>query len=283
MHSKKASDFVIPARPEVLLKLSAEIRKEDPDFDAIARIMKMDVSLYANVIATINTPFFGMRERITSMQRAVSLLGINRLYSIVRMAALRNSLSTVGRMDRFWDSATEVATICGLVSRHLRFLSKDDAYTMGMMHDCGVPLMMTNFNDFKAFFESRSGSDLPEIHQQEQHLYSIDHFELSGAIARVWNIPEVICDAIRLQPYALDVLDDDRYSEELRNVLCLLLISKELSEKFRTLWSVDESQRPITPLEPILEYLGICDEDLFDIRDDVFSRVELSDSGIVPA
>ena len=283
MHSDKTSDFVIPARPEILLKLSAEIRKEDPDFNAIARIMKMDVSIYANVLATINTPFFGVRERVTSMQRAVSLLGINRLYSIVRMAALRNSLDTVGRIDMFWDTSTEVATICGHVSRHLRFMDKDDAYTLGMMHDCGIPLMMKNLPDFQTFFESRNGLDLPELHQQEQELYAIDHFELSSAIARVWRMPDIICDAIRMQPYVLDVLEDDRYSEELRNVLCLLLIAKELSAKFRALWSVDETQRPIVPLHPILEYLGLCDEDLADIRDDVFSNIELNDGGMVPA
>jgi len=282
MSSKKSSDFVIPARPEALLKLAAEIKKEDPDFGHIAHILKSDVSLYANVLATINTPFFGMRERVTSVQNAVSLLGVNRLFSIVRMAALRNSLSTVGRLDLFWDSATEVATICGLVSRHLKFLPKDDAYTMGMMHDCGVPLMMGHFKDFKSFFESRSGTDLPQIHQQETRKYSIDHFQLSGEIARVWNIPEAVCDAISLQPYCLDVLEDERYSDEQRNVLCLLLISKELSEKFRSLWSVEEHMRPIVPLEPILEYLGLCDIDLADIRDDVFSHIELDDHGIVP-
>lgn len=283
MPADKKSDFVIPARPEVLLKLSAEIRKEDPDYDAIARIMKMDVAIYANVLATINTPYFGMPERVTSMQRAVSLLGIHRVYSIVRMAALRNSLGSIGRMDLFWDTSTEVATICGHVSRHLRFLDKDDAYTMGMMHDCGIPLMMQNLPDFRTFFESRNGLDLPELHQQEQELYAIDHFELSSAIARVWHIPENLCDAIRMQPYIMDVLEDDRYSDELRNILCLLLISKELSTKFRALWSVDENHRPVVPMEPMLEYLGLCDDDLIDIRDDVFSHIELDDAGMVPA
>lgn len=283
MRSDKKSDFVIPARPEVLLKLTAEIRKEDPDFSKIARILKADVSLYANVLATINTPFFGMRERVTSMERAVGLLGINRVFSIVRMASLRSSLDTIGRMDTFWDTATEVATICGHVSRHLKFLSRDDAYTMGMMHDCGVPLMMKNFSDYKAFLKSRNGLDIPQLHQQEQDLYAIDHFEISAAIARVWNIPAAICDAIQLQPYGRDVLEDDHYTEETRNVLCLLLISKELSCKFRALWSVDEDHRPIVPMDPVLEYLGICDVDLDDIRDDVFSKIELDDKGMVPA
>ncbi|MCV6588140.1 MAG: HDOD domain-containing protein [Marinobacterium sp.] len=280
---QKTSDFVIPARPEILLKLSAEIRKDDPNFNTIAQIMKMDLSLYANVLATINTPFFGMPERITSMARAVSLLGINRLYSIVRMAALRNSLSTLGRMDRFWDSATEVGTICGHLSRHLRFLNKDDAYTMGMMHDCGVPLMMTNCKGYKSFFNSRNGADLPLIHRQEHEIYGMDHFKLSAAIAQVWGIPELICDVIGLQPYILKILEDESYSEELRNVLCLLLLSRELSDKFRSLWSVDDIHRPVVPVEPMLEYLGLSESDFLDIRDEVFSHIEVGDQGIVPS
>ncbi len=283
MRSDNQADFVIPARPEILLQVTAEIRKETPCFNTIAHIMMGDVSLYANVLAIINTPFFGMRERVTSMQNAVSLLGVNRVYSIVRMAALRNSLKTIGRMDRFWDSSTEVATICGHVRRFIPCLSKDDAYTMGMMHDCGIPLMMNNFKDYRSFFESRNGLDLPQLHQQEQEHYAIDHFELSSAIAQAWSIPEQICHAIRLQPYAEEVLESGRYEDTLCNTLCLLLVSKELSEKFRSLWSVDEDQRPVMPMEPILEYLGICDHDLVDIRDDVFSRLELSDNGIVPA
>lgn len=282
MSAGNTKTFIIPARPEVLLKLATIIKQPDPDFGEIAALLKSDVSLYSNVLATINTPFFGFPERISSIQNAVALLGVNRLYTIVRMAALRNTLGETGRLDRFWDSANEVATICGQVSRHLRFLSKDDAYTMGMMHDCGVPLMMKNFNDYKNFFESRSGTDLPQIHTQERDRYQLDHFDISSKLAAAWGIPEVVCEAIRLQPYSSEVLDSNGYSEEVQNVLCMLLIAKELSEKFRQLWSVDDSQRPVVPMEPILEHLGLVDIDLIDMKDDIFSRLELDDNGIVP-
>lgn len=282
MADDNSPDFVIPARPEVVIKLAKLIKQEDPDLDAISQLLKTDVSLYSNVLATINTPLFGLRERVTSVRNAVGLLGVSRLFSIVRMAALRHSLNGIGRLDRFWESATEVAIICALLSQRLDFLSKDDAYTLGMMHNCGVPLMMAHFEDYKGFFESRRGTDLPDLHQQERARYKVDHFAVSSQIARVWRLPEPICEAIHLQPYSSEVLRNGEFSDQQRNVLCLLLLAKEMSSKLRALWGVQEGERPIVELTPVFEHLAICDLDYADLCEEILGQLELDDSGLVP-
>jgi HD-like signal output (HDOD) protein len=68
----------IPPRPEALLKLSDQVRSEDPNINLLAEAISSDVSLAGAVLQVVNSPFFGLRNRLTSVSQATSLLGVKR-------------------------------------------------------------------------------------------------------------------------------------------------------------------------------------------------------------
>ncbi len=177
--------YVIPSRPETLITITRLMRAEEPDIDLICRTLKQDVALFSSVLGTVNTPYFGFQQKITAVERAVSLLGLRRLHMLVRVAALRNSLAGVGRLERFWDTASEVAHICSLLAARYADISRDDAYTLGMMHDAGIPLMMQNFPDFKGFLANQNGVGIALLHDWQLERYGVSHFDLGAQLAEV--------------------------------------------------------------------------------------------------
>ncbi len=273
--SQTTDTYFIPSRPEILFKLNQLINDPDLDIDNICGVLKQDIALFSTVLSTVNTPYFGLAKKITSIEHAVALLGVNRVFSIVRLAALRNSLSTIGPMERFWDTGADVAHICALLSRRFREVNEDDAYTLGMLHDCGLPLMIHNFPDYKDFLKEVNGNSISGLHQAQLDRYGISHFDLGYALTNAWHLPETTCEAIRLQPEYKTFLTQNDDREEVRMQLCILLIAKEISRKYRTYWRVREPDTPfISNLEPVLNFMGLCDYDFFDFRDDVLSMLE---------
>lgn len=267
--------YVIPARPEVLIKASELMSNPDTDINDIVTALKQDVSLYTIVLATANNPLFRGSYKISSLKHAVMRLGLKRLSNIVKLISLKNELSKVGRVDRFWDTAIEIAEITANLTTLLSKESPDDAYTLGMIHDCGIPLMMDTFDDYREFLQSINGNNLSEIHVLEYDKYGYNHFDIGSDIAAHWNMPKNICDAIHFQPNYLDVLNGTSHgSESSKLLLCYLLLAKGISETYRHYWRVTSARRESRELQPILEYIGLPELDYLNIRDDYLAALE---------
>lgn len=267
--------YVIPTRPEILIKLSQLMARPTPDVNTIVEALKQDVSLYTMVLATANTPLYRGSNQISSLSQAVMRLGLERINNIVRIISLKNALSKVGRVERFWDTATDIAEITANLTILLSKENSDEAYTLGMLHDCGIPLMMETFPDYRSFLKTVNGNYMSELHIQEAERYGYNHFDLGSEIASRWHMPEDVCEAIKFQPDYLNVLKGNvEGSESSKLLLCYLLLAKNISETYRHYWRISSPRKEHRELQLILEYIGLPEHNYLDIRDDYLTTLE---------
>jgi len=267
--------YVIPPRPEALIKISQLLKQPEPDVDQIVAALKADVSLYTAVLGAANMPIFGRGGKVTSLNQAVMRLGFKRLYTMISIDALKSVLSRTGRLERFWDSATEVAALTASLAAKYTREDRDEAYALGMLHDCGIPLMMEAFPDYRSFLKDIRGNDLAALYSQEMKRYGHNHFALSTEIAAGWFMPTAVCEALALQTdYASALQDKSVGSEAGKYLLCCLLLAKDISETYRHYWRINNPRTECQNLKPVLEYLGIPDVDYLDIREDYVATLE---------
>lgn len=270
-----STSYIIPSRPQILIEVTEELRSDAPNIDKISTLIKQDVALYSSVIATVNSAFYGFKTEINSIKHAVTLLGIKQVFNIIRLSALKNSLATVGPIERFWDTATEVATICAELSTRFTNCDSDEAYTLGMLHDIGIPLLLLTKPEFKDFLRSHNGHCMTELYQQEQERFSVNHYDLGAELIRKWNIGERIARAIELQPhYITSFKQPVDQEEEVRFFLCLLLLARDISDEYRHFWRLSEMHKEEKlELRPALDFLGISDFDYKDLKEDIVNKL----------
>src|SRR5262249_35908729 len=87
-----AGKELIPSRLAVL-RLLTELNQADVDFNLVEQIIKQDPPLSLKVIAYLNSALFGWQYEVTSIRRAVLLLGLTNLRRWVSLFAIA-SLST---------------------------------------------------------------------------------------------------------------------------------------------------------------------------------------------
>ncbi|MBN0988959.1 HDOD domain-containing protein [Amphritea pacifica] len=273
----KPKPYLIPSRPEILLKLATLLKSAEPDVGAVVNLLKTDVSLYTVVLSTVNSPLFSrVGRRLSSLQQAVMRLGFKRLQTLITVISLKRSLSKTGRLDRFWDTSTEVAELAARLAGILSVDNPDEAYALGMVHDCGVPLMMESFSDYRRFLNALEGRDLASLSSLERQQYGVDHFTLGAEIAAAWHMPESVCGAIKLQlHYPLELLRPSvAISDRSKALFCLVLLAKDISGQYRRFWRLNTPRESWLELKPALEYLGLPDIDYLDIRDDCLDQLE---------
>ena len=55
----------------------------DPDLEVIARLISQDPGLSGSLLKIVNSPYYGLSNKIASIQRAVNLLGSRSIINLI--------------------------------------------------------------------------------------------------------------------------------------------------------------------------------------------------------
>lgn len=190
--------LVIPSCPEVLTDLHAEMRKEDPDPQRIARLVGADVALSVAVLRTINSPFYGLSRPVDSIAQAVAMLGLRQLASLVSAILLRQAAAFKGlNLVRFWDVSNKRSFAMMKLARGLKGVDPDMAQSFGLFCDIGIPLLMQRFPDYGSTLKlANEAEDRPFTDVEFEH-HGISHTQVGSLMARSWGLNDTLCLAIR--------------------------------------------------------------------------------------
>ncbi|ADL55632.1 HDOD domain-containing protein [Gallionella capsiferriformans] len=192
-------DVGIPPCPLILDRFMNEARLEEPDFNRLASIIGSDVGLSAGLIKTANSPYFGLRQRVRSVNEALTILGLKPASRAVAGIILRKAFPNVPNMERFWDASARIAYLSGWLAQHLniRGLRAEDTYTFGLFRDCGIPVLLGRFPQYEKILNEANASTEQSFTEIENNGLSTNHAMIGCILAQSWWLPEEICLAIR--------------------------------------------------------------------------------------
>jgi len=192
-------DVGIPPCPAILDRFTTELRKDEPDYNRLASIIGSDVGLSAGLIKTANSPFFGMHQRVRSVNDALTMLGLKTASRAVAGIILRKAFPNVANLERFWDASARIARLSGWLAQHINIsgLRVDDAYTFGLFRDCGIPVLLGHFSNYgKLLVIANHDAERNFLDVEEAELPT-NHAMVGCLLAQSWWLPEEICQAIR--------------------------------------------------------------------------------------
>jgi len=218
-------DVTIPPRPQTLLTVSAEGKKEHPDVGVIADAIASDMGIAAAVLQVVNSAAYRRSRQIDSIQQAVMTLGFRRVFPIVRAVALKRAVSGGYDLSEFWRYNEWVAGACALVADAVKLSSiKDHAYMLGLFQSSGVPVMLEQFEDYQTFIKKADTTSWYQLQQQEQQQFETTHTTVGALLAQQWKLPNLLVEAIYYLYDDSSILGSD--SELHPMAINLLAISK---------------------------------------------------------
>lgn len=179
----------IPPLPDFAAQLVALTRRDSSTINEITKKIKMDQGMSSKVIKLINSPFYGVRQEIASIDRATVLLGFNSVKNIAMALSMDqyfqkpfNMYATTGKA--MWHHSYRTACISQEIAKE-KNLDQDALYMAGLMHDIGK-VVMADFLVKEARF--------PE---DERKQLGFDHAEIGAVILNKWSVSPKICDAVK--------------------------------------------------------------------------------------
>jgi HD-like signal output (HDOD) protein len=264
----------VPPQPQIMVDLQMEQVMPNPDLQAIARLISQDPGLSGALLKIVNSPFFGLANRIASIQQAVNLLGCDTVINLINAQSIKGELSdeAIVTLNRFWDSAQDVAMTCLTLAKRIGYQSPDEAYTLGLFHNCGIPLMVKRFPNFMPVLEEayyNAGSEMRVV-DSENCLLNTNHAVVGYFTAKSWNLPLHLCEAIASHHDALAIFSDDSGRDaQLKTLLAILKMAEHICESHRVLGNQAEDHEWQSIEQLVLEYVGLSGHDFEHLRESI--------------
>jgi HD-like signal output (HDOD) protein len=266
------SNVSIPPRPQALLKIAQEAKKTEPNVRFIADTISEDAAIASAVLQVVNSAAFARVNKINSIQQAVMILGIKRIFPLVKAVALKSALPANNNLREFWQSSSLVASACTLFCQALNKPElTDNAYMLGLFHNAGIPLMLQSFNDYQQVLAQgveQGWHDIPEL---ERIKFKTTHTTLGALLGQQWSLPKAMIQVI----YYYQDVDGIFESDELNRVSLYLLAILKLARSAVDGIINDEMNSPewLAVEEGIAEFLDMDSIQLSDIRETVINQL----------
>lgn len=264
----------VPPQPQIMVDLQMEQVMPSPDLRAIAKLISQDPGLSGALLKLVNSPFFGLTNRIASIQQAVNLLGCNTVINLINAQSIRGELTdeAIVTLNRFWDTAQDVAMTCLTLAKRIGYHSPDEAYTLGLFHNCGIPLMLKRFPNYMAVLEEAyaSATDERRVVDTENRLLNTNHAVVGYFTAKSWNLPLHLCEAIASHHNALAIFTEDSSRDaQLKTLLAILKMAEHICASHRVLGNQSDDFEWQSIEQMVLEYVGLSEYDFENLRESI--------------
>lgn len=189
----------LPAMPAVAMELLTTLSGGDADVDALAQRIAQDQAIAARVLRVANSPFYGLQARVGSIHDAIVVLGFTAVRSLVLAAAVVTALppgSCPGFVpSRFWRHVLGTAVAAQALAKALRHKA-DGLFIAGLLHDIGRLVMVSVYPEHYARVIALANERDSRLLDVETEVFGFDHTAVGAALARHWNFPEDIVEAL---------------------------------------------------------------------------------------
>ncbi len=172
-----------------------------PDFaiNELSQAISRDPALSAKLIKTVNSPFFGLSKKVTSVRRALVLLGANSVRTLAMTISVLGNLHTTREVQHhnwFWRRSLIAASVSRALARGYSFGDPELAFLAGLLQDIGVLSLMQALGRPYTHILTLTFRNHHESLIHERRSFNADHIEVGLWFAKRWSLPEEIRGAI---------------------------------------------------------------------------------------
>lgn len=186
----------IPPMPNVMVKALEVIKNPQTGLKELANIMSVDQSISTKTLGLVNSAFYGFRQQVTSINKALVILGMMKAKNIIMSLALRQMMVAQGSRE-LWEHSIKCAVAAEYLATEYKVINPDDAFIIGFLHDIGKVLLNTKdpvkYSKVR-YIASQNQSDLCEL---ENTFFSVNHCVLGAMISKKWQLPVILTNCIK--------------------------------------------------------------------------------------
>jgi len=196
---KAVGDYELPSFPGVVLETLKAIRHPEASAPAVAGVISSDPGLSVRLLSLANSAQFASARRVESVDKAVAMLGLASVESMVLSIGVQQALpqQTAPGFDprSFWLAAARRALTAQAFAEVIAPATRSISFTASLLQDMAVPLLAHRRSGYGDLLEAwhLGGENLDALERAE---FGWDHARVATWLCNEWELPEGLAEAI---------------------------------------------------------------------------------------
>ncbi|RLB71099.1 MAG: hypothetical protein DRH04_02425 [Deltaproteobacteria bacterium] len=201
----------LPRLPQVAIKLMEISMDDQTSAKDIADIVMEDPAITAYLLKLINSPFYGLREKVTTVSHGIALLGVevvkNVVLSLAVLDIMKSRAANNPALRNYWEHSLYTAIAARLFAQQVGYPAPEKVFISGLLADLGSLILWGIDPILYRKVLKKDDNGRGDRSAVEKAFFGLDHTEAGMALAQVWNLPEEYVGVISLH-HNLDILGE---------------------------------------------------------------------------
>lgn len=201
------------------------------DADVIASLVDREPGLAARVLRVANSAFYGNARGVTTVGRALLVLGFDAVRGIAAAACMDRGLIKPheGAIIDFSAVVRHSLGTAVAAEQLARLVHRDvagEAFVAGLLHNLGLPIQARlDPAGLQALVDALAAQPATDLRRLEAELTRVGHEHCAAVLFESWNLPPLLIDAIRSHHAPFEA------PESSRQLALLVHVAAELSAR----------------------------------------------------
>ena len=197
---RRLGDSSVPTLPEVAVKVVQLVGNRNATIKDFVEVVQSDQALTARLLRTANSAIYAQRQPVTQLQRAMILLGLDRLkamalgFHLSKAAAADNGDFSVRKV---WANSIFRAWTAFRLTEHFNRQITGEAFIIGLMLDAGLPMMTKLVGDKHASIVDPRSLPLAQYLAEANNL-EFTHVDVIASLCKMWKLPDLLSKPISM-------------------------------------------------------------------------------------
>jgi len=166
--------------PSFVVTLLAKINNPKSTVAEIEKLIDSDPALVSYILKLSNSLIYSVREEVQEISRAIELLGMSNLRSILTSYSVRllcHAISNSHTQEYLWHHSLSVAVLAKTLAERIYKVEQPNFYVFGFLHDIGkMVLYMYNAQNFEKSLEQGILKGMDFVYTEKQ-AFGFSHIE----------------------------------------------------------------------------------------------------------
>ncbi|MBX7083864.1 MAG: HDOD domain-containing protein [Nannocystaceae bacterium] len=192
----------LPSPPQALSRVIQAASDPSVPLTVLSRIVASDPSLSVQLLRMVNSSMYRRGTRISTVERAVAILGNRSLRNLALCVAVQNCVrGGLGQFDleRFWEDSLRRAVAARLLAAKFPQHEIDpvEAFTFGLLQDLGVIALVQTYVDRSGDWARARGRTGQDRHREEAKIFGRAHDDVADELIAAWTLPPELAMPMR--------------------------------------------------------------------------------------
>ena len=186
----------LPPIPMVMTELIQALHDDDIDLNALGRIISKDPSMSMNVLKVANSAFYGLRNKVSTIEHAVRMLGTREITLLCIACSAGRVLNPSPRepaidMAMFWRHSVATGVFAKMLAGELNIGLLSNIYLAGLVHDVGKIVLDRFAHDIYTDVMRLMCSEGMYMADAERRIIGASHDLVGAWLMEKWQLPSI--------------------------------------------------------------------------------------------